>query len=49
LRFSYHDTESDRLRNQGKLRKQISHEMGVSSTTLKKALKAMKKVNKPPE
>jgi hypothetical protein len=43
LRIIYRENEFRRLRSQGKLGKQISHEMGVSPTNLKKAVRAMKK------
>lgn len=46
LRLIYRNNESRRLRDKGKLRKQISHEMGASLTTLKKAVRAMKKADK---
>jgi hypothetical protein len=49
LRIIYRDNEFRRLRSEGKLGKQISHEMGASATTLKKAARAMKKTaRKPP-
>jgi hypothetical protein len=46
LRRTYHCHEVRRLGNQGKQFKQISHEMGVSPTTLKKAMRASKKPSK---